>query len=103
MEEQLDTSIGIEDPHITPGRPPLVGTKPRMIVARCHSKIDKDRILKKAPRALKYKPFQGNRIYNSNDIEEESRKDAKSLKGRMKELRKSVKMAFKPWSTPRRL
>ena len=77
MEEQLHTSIDIEDAHRTPGSLPRVGAKPRMIVARCHRKIHRDIILKKAPGSLKNKPFQGNRIYISDDIEEETRKDEK--------------------------
>jgi len=74
-----------------------------MIVARCRPKINRDRILKKDPGALKNLPFQRNRIYISGYIEEETRKDDNTLKSRMKESRKSGKMAFIPWSTPRRL
>ena len=48
--------------------------------------------------SFKNKPLQGNRIYISGDIEEETRKDDKALKSRMKELRKSGKMAFIPWN-----
>jgi len=59
LEEQLDTSIDIEDAHRTPGRPaPRVGAKPRMMVARCHRKIDRDRIPMKAPGALKTNHFR---------------------------------------------
>ena len=65
--------------------------------------MDRDRILKKPLGALNIKPFQGNGIYISGDIEEETRKDDKALKNRMKELRNSGKMAFILWSTPRRL
>jgi len=53
--------------------------------------------------SFKNKPLQGNRIYISGDIEEETRKDDKALKSRMKELRESGKMTFIPWSTARRL
>jgi len=65
LEEQLDTYI--EYAHRTPGMPPHVGTKPRMMVAQWHRKIDRDRILKKAPGALKSKQFQGNRISISDE------------------------------------
>jgi len=58
LEEELDTSIDIEDAHRTPGRRLRVGAKPRMIVAGCHRKSDRDRIPMKAPEALKTNHFR---------------------------------------------
>ena len=58
LEEQLDTSIEIKDTHRTPGRQLRFGAKPRLVVSRCHSNIYRDRILKKAPGALKTKHFR---------------------------------------------